>query len=131
MRLSSTLPINRIVSNRENKHRKKKKKKRKKRKLHHIISEHQAHHVNQSTKLLPVETRVAFAVEDNESAEIPLDLNHHSGHCPSFPPLGQKQFSIVCPSLPAALQMGFSQTMFDFRVAIKAVGWITEVLISG
>ena len=35
-----------------------------------------------------------FAVEGiaevDESAGIPLDLNHHSGHCLSFPPPGQK-----------------------------------------
>ena len=73
-----------------------------------------------------------FAVEVHESAGIPLDLNHHSGHCPSFPPPGQKQFSMVCPTLLAALQTGFMQMMFDFGFAIKALtesrGWIMELL---
>ena len=37
-----------------------------------------------------------FAVEGvDESAGIPRDLNHHSGHCPSLPPPGQKQLSMI------------------------------------
>ena len=84
-------------------------------------------HIIQSTKWLPVETIAAVAaggvVEVDGSAGIPRDLYHQSGHCLSFPPPGQKQFS-MCPTLLAALQMGFTQMTFDFGLAIKA---LTEV----
>ena len=79
-----------------------------------------------------IRNKACICVEVEESAGIPLDLNHHSGHCPSFHPPDQKQLSMVCPTLLAAFQTGFMQMMFDFGFAIKVLtesrGWIMELL---
>lgn len=58
---------------------------------------------------------------DNAAGDVdPLLFFHHSGHCPSFPPPGQKQLVSKWPIRPAVLQTGFSQMRDDFAGCIEA-----------